>query len=70
MNELQKKWSARIETIGLKKSSFAKHLNITHSYLSRLLASEKSASPRLTRDIEFVLNTFEEATKEIKQKII
>jgi len=72
MNEIQKdlnNLNIRIEKIGLKKASFADDLNITHSYLSRVLSSEKNPSKRLMRDMEFVLKAYEDTKKIIKEFI-
>jgi len=67
MNEINNNWITRLEQTGIKKATYAKHLNITSCYLSRLLNGEKTPSTRLMRDINFVLKAYEDTNKIIKE---
>ena len=58
MNELSKRISTLIESLGLKKTAFADKINVSQAFVSQLCAGTKQPSDRTIADIcrEFNVN--------------
>lgn len=58
MSELNERISLLVDTLGIKKTAFAEHLNVSQAFISQICSGSKQPSERTVADIcrEFRVN--------------
>lgn len=58
MSELNERISLLVDTLGIKKTAFAEHLNVSQAFISQICSGSKQPSERTVADIcrEFMVN--------------